>query len=97
MALKPPLSSRIGLPPMRSERAFDLVDERRVMTELEVTRRFAQRCGEAAAAEDWVLANRERDCFRQWCFLVAPGRVGHDLRFQLEREFEKTFKQYLPS
>lgn len=67
------------------------------MTELEVARRFARRAGEAALGEDWVLANQERDAFRQWCFLVAPGHVGHNLRFELEREFEKVFQAYLPS
>ena len=67
------------------------------MTELEVTRRFAKRAADAACAKDWVRANQERDAFRQWCFLIAPGHVGHDLRFQLEREFEKVFTSRLSS
>ncbi len=66
------------------------------MTEVEVARRFAQRAAEAAHAEDWARASQERDAFRQWCFLIAPGRAGHDFRFQLEREFEKTFKRSFP-
>ncbi len=61
------------------------------MTEFEVARRFGQRAGDAARNGDVRFANSERDAFREWCYLVAAGPRGHDLRVTLQREFESAY------
>ena len=63
------------------------------MTEMEVARRFGQRAGKAAGGGDWTRSSAERDAFRLWLDLVAPGHACHELRGELEHEFNNGYRE----
>ncbi|MBN2475822.1 MAG: hypothetical protein JXB62_14515 [Pirellulales bacterium] len=63
------------------------------MNEIDFARRFGTRSGMAAREGNAALANAERDAFRIWIDLLAPGHAGHELRGMLEREFARAYHE----